>query len=76
MAVKKLRKWNPKYTKTSVKVAMQNAFVKVHGLGELTSEQVNVINSVLEECDTIVKDRERRAEERKLARLEAKNQKA
>ncbi len=75
MAVKKLRKWNPKYTKTSVKVAMQNAFMKMEGLGELTSDQVSVINYVLEECDEIVKTRERRAEERKLARLEAKGQK-
>lgn len=56
MPVKKLKKWNPHYTKLSVKIAMQNAFMKEGGFGDLTESEYNIINMVLAECDEIAKE--------------------
>ncbi len=71
MAVKKIRKWNPKYTKTSVKVALQNAFMEEHGLSNVSEDQNKFITFVLTQCDEVAKKKEDAA----LARLEAKQQK-
>jgi hypothetical protein len=52
MARKIVKKWNPNYSKTSVRLAIQNALLKrCHE--DLTKEDKNFIKEILLECDTI-----------------------
>jgi hypothetical protein len=44
-----VKKWNPRYSKTAVKVAIQNALLRNPELQALIS--VNIIKDILQECD-------------------------
>tara|TARA_R100000234_G_scaffold54250_1_gene32491 strand:- start:129 stop:341 length:213 start_codon:yes stop_codon:yes gene_type:complete len=52
---KPIPKWNPKYSKISVRVALQNALSSA-GAGYLSPQDKKIINQVLEECDQKVLD--------------------
>jgi len=52
MARKIVKKWNPNYSKTSVRMAIQNAMMK-RSYGDLTKEDKTFIKEILLECDTI-----------------------
>ena len=57
MAKKIVKKWNPKYSKTSVRMVLQNTFAK--GIyGGMSVNEKNFIEEVLEECDKIAKKKE------------------
>ena len=52
MAKKIVKKWNPQYSKTSVRMVLQNTFAK--GIyGGMSVNEKNFIKEVLEECDKI-----------------------
>jgi len=53
MARKIVKKWNPKYSKTSVRIALQNALAK-RCYGELSKEDKSFIKEILSECDGVV----------------------
>ena len=57
MARKIVKKWNPKYSKTSVRMAIQNALSK-RGFGELSKEDKTFLKEILTECDTIALQKE------------------
>jgi len=46
---KPVKKWNPRYSKITVRVAMQNAFSDMEGF--INSDAHRFMNRVLEECD-------------------------
>tara|TARA_R110001583_G_scaffold83069_8_gene219740 strand:- start:746 stop:949 length:204 start_codon:yes stop_codon:yes gene_type:complete len=46
---KPMKKWNPKYSKVTVRVAMQNAFSNLEGF--ITADAHRFMASVLTECD-------------------------
>tara|TARA_R100000655_G_scaffold107380_1_gene157770 strand:+ start:140 stop:325 length:186 start_codon:yes stop_codon:yes gene_type:complete len=52
MARKQVKKWNPQYSKTSVRTVLQNVLLK-RSFGDLTGEDKNIIKEVLSECDKI-----------------------
>ena len=52
MARKIVKKWNPNYSKTSVRMAIQNAMMK-RSYGDLTKEDKVFVKEILLECDTI-----------------------
>ena len=53
MARKLVKKWNPNYSKTSVRLAIQNALLK-RSYGDLTPEDKSFVKEILAECDQIV----------------------
>jgi len=57
MARKIVKKWNPNYSKTSVRMAIQNALQK-RGFGDLTREDKTFVKEILTECDTIALQKE------------------
>ena len=57
MPRKPVKKWNPKYTKTSVKMVLQDVLLK-RSCGDLTGEDKNIIKEVLMECDKIAQRKE------------------
>ena len=57
MARAKRKIYNPTYTKTSVKVAMQNVLAKNNDTLSLTKFDKEFINEVLLECDNNVKEK-------------------
>jgi hypothetical protein len=57
MARKIVKKWNPQYSKTSVRMVLQNTFAK--GIyGSMSVDEKNFIKEVLEECDKIALKKE------------------
>ena len=54
---KPVKKWNPKYTKTSVKMVLQDVLLK-RSCGDLTGEDKTIIKEVLMECDKIAQRKE------------------
>ena len=57
MARKIVKKWNPQYSKTSVRMVLQNTFAK--GIyGGMSVNEKNFIKEVLEECDKIALKKE------------------
>ena len=59
---KPIPKWNPKYSKIAVRVAMQNVLSNLSG-GLLSFEDKKIINQVLSECDQKVLDEQNQIEE-------------
>jgi|TARA_R100000353_G_scaffold172250_1_gene137253 hypothetical protein len=57
MPRKPVKKWNPKYTKTSVKMVLQDVLLK-RSCGDLTGEDKTIIKEVLMECDKIAQRKE------------------
>ena len=51
MARKPIYKWNPLYTKTTVRVALQNVFLSSSFTGELGPDHKKLIGEILAECD-------------------------
>tara|TARA_B100001175_G_scaffold272067_1_gene245048 strand:- start:219 stop:410 length:192 start_codon:yes stop_codon:yes gene_type:complete len=62
MARKLVKKWNPNYSKTSVRMALQNAMSK-RSYGDLTKQDKDFIQEVLTECDAIAKRKEEEKEQ-------------
>ena len=62
MARKIVKKWNPNYSKTSVRMAIQNALSR-RSDGDLTREDKTFMQEILTECDTIAKQKEEKAEQ-------------
>ena len=57
MPRKPVKKWNPKHTKTSVKMVLQDVLLK-RSCGDLTGEDKTIIKEVLMECDKIAQRKE------------------
>ena len=57
MPRKPVKKWNPNYSKTSVRLVLQNILQK-KSLGDLTGEDKTFIKEVLMECDKIAQRKE------------------
>ena len=57
MARAKRKIYNPTYTRTSIKVAMQNVLAKQNDTLSLTKYDKEFINDVLTECDNNVKQK-------------------
>jgi len=53
---KPIPKWNPKYSKLSVRAALQNALAESSGGGDLSFNDKKIIKQVLTECDQKVLD--------------------
>ena len=49
---KVVKKWNPLYSKTSVRMVLQNTLSKSN-YGDMSINEKNFIKEVLEECDRI-----------------------
>ena len=54
---KVVKKWNPLYSKTSVRMVLQNTLSKSN-YGDMVVNEKNFIKEVLEECDKIAKKKE------------------
>jgi len=54
---KVVKKWNPLYSKTSVRMVLQNTLSKSN-YGDMVVNEKNFIKEVLEECDKIALKKE------------------
>jgi len=54
---KVVKKWNPLYSKTSVRMVLQNTLSKSN-YGDMVINEKNFIKEVLEECDKIALKKE------------------
>ena len=50
MARKLIKKWNPKYSKTTVRLAIQDVLSK-RAYGDISREDKLFVNDLLAECD-------------------------
>ena len=55
--MKVVKKWNPLYSKTSVRMVLQNTLSKSN-YGDTSINEKNFIKEVLEECDKIALKKE------------------